>query len=150
MLEQVRSAPATSGLEISSGSSSSPSSSSSSASPSSLSQSPSAGMIMSSGEEGEDGIYHFASVAVGTGCLVAVVLLAAVFLRCYSNWKSSRYHRQLDDEETSSTKANIRISHSLPDLSQDMAKHEYIQEVKEKKLSKRKGKWVKQTPNQIK
>ena len=75
-------------------------------------------------------------VIVGSAavCLVIVAVVLAAAMRCYSTWKSwAHYERQKDEED--STKATIRISHSLPDLTHDISKHEYIQEVKDKKVT---------------
>lgn len=71
-------------------------------------------------------------VATVVGGLLVVALLAVVGYRYISSWRCFSYERQKDEED--STKGTIRISHSLPDLTQDISKEEYIQEVKEKKV----------------
>ena len=90
--------------------------------------------VVGSSEKLEDNIFglNYVILGIGTGCLVVVAIVAAVVLRCYASLDWTRYQRQKDEEDP--TKTNIRISHSLPDLTQDISKHEYIQEVKEKKV----------------
>src|SRR5690348_8888423 len=63
---------------------------------------------------------------IGTGVLLVFGLMILVLLRCYNCYKWSKYQRQRDEESGLNGKTTIQISHSLPDLTQDMAKHEYF------------------------
>ncbi|XP_066999874.2 synaptotagmin-10 [Anabrus simplex] len=67
--------------------------------------------------------------------VMAMVLFAAVSYQCAATWRWLRGRRRdsENDSDDLSKQAAIRISHSLPDLKPEPARHEYVQDPKENK-----------------